>query len=266
MIEIPHTAAIELEAAILGAEIVAFLMQPDVDGRRFEQFKGLLCNYFHGKGGETPTRKDLNEAENIRKAYNEWLARRAAGKKIRKSSILIPMRVVYDEVGALGLTGDPDKDWRAVRRVLEMGACARLKSVAEEARSVRLLERGTQLRQELSQDWRDNGVYANALAITRQAFVREHFSANGKPETGVVIMNMHKAKGKQFDEVIIFEGWPRTKNGKIVANFDRIVRGNERAEVNDQARQNLRVSVTRGKRRATILTPKNDPCVLLPGT
>ena len=263
MTAIPHVAAIELEAAILAAEIIAFLMQPDADGRHFEQFIALMRNYFHGKGGDTPSQADLKEAASLQKAYDEWLARQAAGKKIRRNSILVAMLAVYAQARVLALTGDPDKDWREMRRILEHGACSRLKRFAEEVRNIRLLERGTQLRQDLSQDWRDNGFYANALAITQRAFVQEHFSTNAKPERGVVVMNMHKAKGKQFCEVIVFEGWPRVAKGQIVANFDRIVRSNARARINDQARYNLRVSVTRGKQRTTILTPKNDPCVLL---
>jgi DNA helicase-2/ATP-dependent DNA helicase PcrA len=162
------------------------------------------------------------------------------------------MRRFYDQARAVPLTGDPDQDWRAMRRLLGDGTCARLRDVAEEARNLRLLDRGTQLRQELAQDWRDNGSYANALAITQRAFVREHFGTSAKPETGVVVMNMRKAKGKQFDEVIIFEGWPRFQKRKIVANYDRIVRRNARDEIDDQARQNF-VSARGGQARCALL-------------
>ncbi len=263
MAEVPHFPVIEMEAAILGAEVIAFLLQPAVDSRHFEQLLNLVCDYFQGKGGDEPTQAALKEAARIRKTYKELMACEAKGKVIRKSSPLVNILSVYKQVRALVLTGEPDKDWRAMRRILEDGACERLNEIAKEVRNIRVLERGTDLRQALSQDWRDNGRYVNALSITRQAFIREHFSTNAKPEAGVVVMNMHKAKGKQFDEVIIFEGWPIKRKGHPPYNADRIVRFNSTNEIDAQTRQNLRVSVTRARQRVTVLTPTTDHCVLL---
>jgi DNA helicase II / ATP-dependent DNA helicase PcrA len=152
----------------------------------------------------------------------------AAGKPPPRNGVLVAVQAVYDQTRTLKLVGDPDSDWMAVRTVLENGSCFRLQEIANEVRNVRLLERGTQLRQALSLDWRTYGAYRNALSITRQAFIQEHFATAGKPESGVIVMNMHKAKGKQFDEVIIFEGWPQRVKGKIVFNRDRVVRSNLR--------------------------------------
>lgn len=255
MTEIHHSAVIDMEAAILGAEIIAFLLQPGAEGAHFERFVDLLCYYFQGKGGDSPTKGALKEAARIRKEYSDLLSCQTTGQALRSNCIIINTQTVYEQTRALVLTGDPDKDWKAMRYILENGTCPRLKEIAEEVKNIRILDRGTQLRQALSQDWRDNRQYRNALSITRQAYIQEHFSFTAKPETGIVVMNMHKAKGKQFDEVIIFEGWTKYR--------DRIVRNNDRNEINDQSRQNMRVSITRGKRNVTILTPNNDPCVLL---
>jgi DNA helicase-2/ATP-dependent DNA helicase PcrA len=260
---IAHTAAVDMEGPILAAEVIAFLLQQRSHDRCFDEFVEVLCSFFHGRGGAAPTKGDLSEAARLRAALVKWNDCVANGKAIPANSVLQATIAVHQAVAAVKLTGDPDADWMALRAVLEDGGCARLAAIAREARNVRLLERGTQLRQGLSQDWRDFGGYRNALAVTRQAFVQEHFATAHKPESGVVVMNMHKAKGKQFDEVIVFEGWPKRVKGKIVGNPDRIVGGNYRDGAMTQARQNFRVSVTRAKSRTTIMSPKDDICVLL---
>lgn len=254
---ITHAAAVDMEGPILAAEVIAFLLQQRSHGGCFNEFVDLLCSFFEGRGGAAPTKGHLVDATRFRSALEKRNGCLAKGKAPPGNSVLQATFAVHQAATAVALTGQPDADWTAVRAVLEAGARTRLAEVAQEARNIRLLERGTQLRQSLSQDWRDTGGYKNALAIT------EHFATAHKPEFGVVVMNMHKAKGKQFDEVIIFEGWPRRVMRKIVRNPDRIVGGNVNSGAMTQARQNLRVSVTRAKIRTTIMSPEDDVCVLL---
>lgn len=257
---IQHTASIDMDGVILSAEVIAYLLQP---GRTLAGLVEVTAAFFRGRNGNQPTKDALAEADRLESALHKAQERGAAGKERAKASIMNAVEEVLDAVFALSLSGDPDTDWQSIRALLESGNCARLKQVAAEARNIRLLEKGTVLRQALSADWRAGGAYGHALEIVRRAFVEEHFASGKRPERGVIVMNMHKAKGKQFDEVVIFEGWPRRAQGKIVANPDRIVRSNERIGDLTSARQNFRVSVTRSKRRTTILTPESDPCVLL---
>ena len=193
---ISHTAAVDMEGPILAAEVIAFLLQQRSLNGCFDEFVEVLCSFFHGRGGAAPTKGDLLEPARFRAALAKWNDCVAKGKPIPANSVLQATFAVHQAIAAVKLTGDPDADWMALRAVLEAGGCARVADIAREARNVRLLDRGTQLRQGLSQDWRNFAGYRNALAVTRQAFIQEHFATAHKPESGVVVMIMDKAKGK----------------------------------------------------------------------
>ncbi len=260
---IRHTASIDFHGAILAAEIIAFLLQPATVSNNESRFIKMVSGFFYGKGGDSPTKKDINEATNIEKQYAKLLDCRLDNKKLSKSSIIHYIIDTYVKLRKQSFSGNPIEDWITIRNIFEISESKRMQSIAYEAKNLRLLRRGTQLRDSLSQNWRENGAYSKALEIIRHFFLIEHFATSRKPENGVVIMNMHKAKGKQFDEVIIFEGWPRRKLGEIVSNPDRIVRQNLNNDNLTGSKYNFRVSITRAKQHTTILTPNDDPCILL---
>lgn len=260
---IEHTAAIDVEGAILSAEIIAHLLQYNDDSKHFENFIELLCAYFRGKGGSSPSQTSIDTANNIKDSYNKSIALRSSGKEPRKNSIIVKIENDYNSILSLNFTGDPDQDWSEVRNTLENGVCKYSKEIANEVRNIRILGSGTHLRQLLSQDWLDNGKYSNSFSIVKNFYIQDYFSIQPKPESGIVVMNMHKAKGKQFDAVVIFEGCPIGYRSKIFSNSDRIVRRNSKNEINDSVRRNMMVSITRGKQKVVILTPQNNPCVLL---
>lgn len=153
----------------------------------------------------------------------------------------------------LSLSGNPEEDWGAVRELIATSTAPQVARVAEDARFLRLLHRGSALRTALSEMWRTQGGYLGAEAALRDALLQEHFVAAQKEWRGLHLMTIHKAKGKEFDEVVIYEG---TFSGRIVA-------ANADAKRVAQSRLALRVAVTRAIRRTTIVTPQRDGCQLL---
>lgn len=261
--KINHHTVVDQEATMLAAEVIAYALQHQNRQFATAEFIHLMCSYYRGRGGDGPSKSNLTEASRIQIAFEKAQERRLANKEVAKNSVFLSIEESCNSLMGKELSGNPNRDWKMVRSHFAEGSCSRLQYIASEVRNIRLLDRGTQLREALSQDWLESGRYSNALSIVRQAFIKEHFATSMKPEKGVVVMNMHKAKGKQFDEVIIFEGWPQFKKNRIVSNPNRIVWENLRQNINDQTRHILRVSITRAKQRTTLLTPERDPCVLL---
>jgi DNA helicase II / ATP-dependent DNA helicase PcrA len=74
MTENRHTASVDTDAAILGAHVIAFLMQSDTGGHHFALFVDLLCDYFQGKGGDDITKGDLQTSKNLRNAFDDFVA------------------------------------------------------------------------------------------------------------------------------------------------------------------------------------------------
>jgi ATP-dependent DNA helicase UvrD/PcrA len=239
--EIPHDVLIDPEGPALAAILIGGLLEggPHVDNLQ----AGLVTDvigHMRGRNGGDISQADLKLSAALLAHQN--------GASLRGSTRIALMA----DIGAIAtgrmnmaLTGDPEADWLAIRGLIDAAGHDKLRLVAEDARFIRLLNRGTQLRENLIARWRAGGSYAGAREIVSGALLQEHFSASTRVWSGVNVMTIHKSKGKEFDEVIVFEG----------SRAGRLVRDNASARDIEQARLALRVAVTRARRRTVLLTP-----------
>lgn len=254
-----HRPIFDLEAAILGAGILSALLEQHNSIEGQERFIRAVIRFLRGRNGDRKPKVDyLKQAQKIEQDFSAFLTN---AKKLSGNSVCSKLLKLHASVCDIKLEGDPFVDWVTLREVLENSTDGRLKDAAQSTRFLRLLDRNVDLRSLLINDWQSNGRYANAYRLVSDAFVQEHFALSKKPENGVVVMNIHKSKGKEFDEVIIFDGFSTVFQGKLTSGvYSRICFGNA---VNDDTTQNLRVAVTRARLKTTILTPKHLPCALI---
>lgn len=246
----PVEILVAAEGPMLAGALIALLLEPTTNDQPLGAHVLEALAAFELGRTETASNGAIAKAARLRALGRAVRARGEAGFGAR--GIGPGVRQLVDDIQALVLTGDPMTDWRAVRAVLAASPREEIQVVAREARHMRLLRRGAQIEARLAEAWRTHGAYRGARELLRAAIVEDQFTATTRPHRGVTVMTIHKAKGKEFDEVIVFEGL-----------FQRYLQPRG-ADAERSARFNLHVAATRARAAVTIMTPSRDPCRLLP--
>jgi DNA helicase-2/ATP-dependent DNA helicase PcrA len=246
----PVDILVAAEGPMLAADLIALMMEPRPSDQDHAAaiLEGLAA--FELGRSEQASVTAIRKAGRYREIAGTVRARGLNGLGTRGIGPGVLSLLV--NIAAIQLTGDPMSDWRAVRAQFDASDRDEFKALAKEARHMRLLRRGAQIEAKLAEAWRTHGSYNNARALLAAAVVEDQFAATTRPQQGVTVMTIHKAKGKEFDEALVFEGM-----------YSRFV---QRPGVDGErsARFNLHVAVTRARRAVTIMTPEIEPCHLLP--
>ncbi len=246
----PVDILVAAEGPMLAANLIALLMEPRPSDQHHAAaiLEGLAA--FELGRSEKASATAIRKAGRYRDIARAVRARGLDGLGAR--GIGPGIRSLLNNIAAIQLTGDPVSDWRALRAELDASDRNEFKALAKDARHMRLLRRGAQIESKLAEAWRTHGSYNNARTLLAAAVVEDQFAATTRPQQGVTVMTIHKAKGKEFDEVIVFEGV-----------FSRFVQ-RPGADGERSARFNLHVAATRARHAVTIMTPEIQPCHILP--
>lgn len=140
------------------------------------------------------------------------------------------------------LSGDPVADWRCAR-----GLCAGhddLKDIASQARMVRLSQMRDPLAMALGSIWSESATYIGAVRTVSAVLDQQRLIGSDQTPRGCVLMTLHKSKGKEFDGVVIVEGY----------HTGFLMKADE-APGYESSRRVLRVGITRARHAVRIIRP-----------
>ena len=245
---IEHDVAVDTSGAYLAAQFIANLLENGSQKICTETtvLRFLIEHILGRKGANNSVSKADKETASALEQYIKF-------KKIRgknRELLIAETKQLVNSVNDLHFSGNVVNDWKQILSIIIDCKSDYYKKVANDAKYLRLLQRGTQLYSALDTIWRNSSTYNGAIQAVSDALTQEHFSLSTKRWNGISVMTIHKSKGKEFDVVIVYEG---RYHNKIVSSPER----------KEQAILNLRVAVTRAKEHTYILTPDDEPCLLL---
>lgn len=247
-----HKLLFDEAEALLSARFAAFLLEPK-DLARLDLHVAasmeLIAAARRATGqGKTAVAKLLEQAGKIR-----------AGKTLN-INIVKALRSVIAQLHLDGFSGDPAHDWTSVKQALRATGQDELLRVASQLDFLVAFRRGHRISAGLAGEWLRDGAYTNARIALDLALAQEQILDGVEAPAGLQVMNFHKAKGKQFDGVVIVREARRTASG-VESSF--IWRGDDVPYA--RSRKVLRVGITRARVHTLIVNPIWPTCPLLMG-
>jgi len=145
-------------------------------------------------------------------------------------------------------SGSPGDDWLRSRSLFDTNI-GKLDSLYNDVKFVRLFRASDQIGECLSNLWDEQASYLGASNALRRPLEMQSLQAAYREPHGCSLMTVHKAKGKEFDGVVVVDGDPRSSHA--------FVRLNASASERDSARRLLRVAITRARRQVVLLRASN---------
>ena len=247
-----HKLLFDEAESLLSARLAAFLLEPK-DLARLEDDVATSMEMI------AAARRATGQARTEVAKLQEQSIKIRNGKALNVN-IAKALRSLITELSLSQFTGDPAEDWLTIKHALRATEQDELARVANQLDYLVAFRRGHRISAGLAAEWLRDGAYTNARVALDQALAQEQILDGVEAPTGLQVMNFHKAKGKQFDGVIIVREARRTKTG-VDSSF--VWRGDDVPY--PKSRRVLRVGITRARSHTLLLDPLWPTCPLLKG-
>lgn len=241
---VAHDVLWDAEVSAAAAQIIATILEWPAKSPldRATSTLEAVADYFEVKSAAA-SNGPIAGALTLRDRYRSNAQLLRDGKNARSAAA---KHIVAQAQAGLDLVGDPRRDWLAARAILE--SADGLEEIVQAARFIRLFGATDEIGGRLADQWDEFGSYGRATDLVRRTLDQQKLATEQRDPQGFVLMNMHKSKGKEFDGVVIVEGF---KRGEFFTDREEAP--------HLQTRRLLRVAITRARHRVVFVRPKNYP-------
>ncbi len=247
--EIPHKVHFDENATYLSSRLVAFLLEPkkqvEEDGEVIT-ILNIIISFYRANATATNRRK-WEQCEG-------WITAIQAKQSTGRAQMVPEIKRILGIIRTTTFSGTPEKDWLVVQDLLLSSTCTELVSITKNTKYLMAFNSGKMISQGLTNEWQSSGNYKGARNILDASISRSQILSEDKNQKGINVMTIHKAKGKEFDGVILFQN-------SHVAPFS--ARGDTAPF--RRSKKLLFVGITRAKHHTLIIQDPSERSSLLNG-